>query len=312
VKQKLGRNDACWCDSGKKYKKCHMRADESQAGGTEVPAAPPPPKRRGRKTRNRRLVLDEAGREGMRKAGKFNAMALDFLRDYVKPGAVLEELDRLVREYTYDHGAIPACLGYKGYPKTICSSVNEVVCHGIPDGYVLQEGDIVNLDLTSIVDGYHGDQSETFLVGEVSDDARRLVQCTFDCLYAAIDAIKPFSQVVEIGQAIVPLAHAQGFSVVEAFQGHGIGKVFHQEPGVPHYPDHHAGRFVLEPGICFTIEPMINLGKKGCVIDAEDGWTARTVDGKLSAQFEHTLLMTETGVEILTQTERGPRPGHRF
>lgn len=308
--QKIGRNDACWCASGKKYKKCHMQADQAKAGGKAAPV--PPPRRKSRRPRNQRLILDEEQREGMRRAGRFNAQALDFLRDYVKPGAVLEELDRLVREYTYDNGGVPACLGYKGYPKTICASVNEVVCHGIPDGYVLQEGDIVNLDLTSIVDGWHGDQSETFLIGEVSDDARRLVQCTFECLYKAIDAIGPGSRVVEIGQAIVPHAHANGFSVVEDFQGHGIGKVFHQEPGIPHYPEHRGGEFVLEPGMCFTIEPMINQGKKGCVIDKSDGWTARTVDNKLSAQFEHTLLMTETGVEILTTTERGPQPGHRF
>lgn len=304
----IGRNAPCPCGSGKKYKKCHMATDG------DSPAGVAPPKERPRRSRrpSRKLLLDSAERDGMRAAGKFNAQLLDALRPHIVPGAVLEDLDRFVFEYTRDHGHIPACLGYKGYPKTICASVNEVVCHGIPDEYVLKEGDIVNMDLTTIVEGWHGDQSETFLIGEVTDEARRVVQCAFDCLYLGINAIGPGSRVMDIGFAIQEHAHAQGFSVVEAFQGHGIGRKFHQEPGVSHYPDPHAGDYLLEPGLCFTIEPMINVGKKGAPIDRRDGWTARTQDGKLSAQFEHTLLMTEKGVEILTLTELGPRPGHKF
>jgi methionyl aminopeptidase len=306
--EKLGRNDPCHCGNGKKYKKCHMAADANEAP-SEVPA---PSRTKGRSKRQKRLFLDEAGRNGMRAAGAFNAQLMDFIRDDVKVGARLGELDDTVREYTLKHGHIPACLGYKGYPKSLCASVNEVVCHGIPGDYVLKDGDIVNIDLTSIVGGYHGDQSETFLIGDVSDEARRVVQCAFDCLYLGIDALSPGSQVIEIGFAIHEHAHALNFSVVEAFQGHGIGKTFHQEPGISHYPDPVGGQFVLDPGVCFTIEPMINVGVKGCKIDRKDGWTARTRDGKLSAQFEHTLLMTETGVEILTTTERGPKPGFKF
>lgn len=309
----LGRNDKCWCGSGQKYKKCHMGADaEGGQSQPSQPVLPPMQALRKKLRRKKHLYLGSAERDGMRAAGRFNAQLLDAVRGEIKPGLVLEDLDTMVREYTQDHGHIPACLGYKGYPKSLCASVNEVVCHGIPDGTVLADGDIVNIDLTTIVDGWHGDQSETFLVGDVSDEARAVVQCAFDCLYLGIEALSPGSKVIEIGRAIERHAHSLGFSVVEQFQGHGIGKKFHQEPGVSHYPDHVGGSFVLEPGVCFTIEPMINVGHKGCRIDRKDGWTARTVDGKLSAQFEHTLLMTESGVEILTKTEHGPQPGFTF
>lgn len=257
-----------------------------------------------------RLLLNEDERNGMRAAGKFNAQLLDALRPKVIAGAVLEDLDRFVFEYTCDHGHTPACVGYRGYPKSICTSVNDVICHGIPDDYVLREGDIANFDLTTIVEGWHGDQSETFLIGEVSDEARRVSQCAFDCLYLGIDSVQPGSNTIDIGRTIQKYAHAQGFSVVETFQGHGIGRVFHQEPSILHYPDMRSS-YLIEPGLCFTIEPMINVGEKGCLIEG-DGWTARTVDGKLSAQFEHTLLMTEEGVEILTMTKNGPRRNTNF
>jgi len=308
---KLGRNDPCWCGSGQKYKKCHLKTDD-QGGRAHVQEQAMERARRRRRRKVRKLILDEAERDAMRAAGRFNAQLFDELRAWAEPGVVLEEVDRFVETYTRDHGHVPAPLNYKGFPKSFCTSVNEVVCHGIPDGYVLKEGDIVNYDITSIVDGWHGDQSETFLIGEVSHEARAVTQCAFDCLWAGIEAIEPFGRVRDIGKAIVERAHHEGFSVVRDFQGHGVGRVFHQEPGIPHYPESHYGRFVIEPGMCFTIEPMINVGKPGCVIDKRDGWTARTVDGKLSAQFEHTLLMTEHGVEVLTMTERGPRPGHRY
>ena len=248
----------------------------------------------------------------MRAAGAWNAHLLDQVRARIGPGVVLSELDDFVRTYTYDHGHIPACLGYRGFPKSSCMSVNEVVCHGIPDAYALTDGDIVNVDLTTIVEGWYGDQSETFLIGEVSPAACGVVQCAFDALYAAIDAIGPGSRIEEIGRAIVKLAHGRGYSVVEMFQGHGIGRRFHTDPGIPHYPERQWGQVVLEPGMCFTIEPMINVGAKEAWIDSKDKWTARTTDGSLSAQFEHTLLMTSAGVEILTQTAQGPRVGHSF
>jgi methionyl aminopeptidase len=307
VKTKVKRNEPCPCGSGKKSKKC--------CRGLTKPSTKLVPKkarRAGRGSRRSAPRLNAEERDGMRAAGKFNAHLLDRVREKIAPGVRLADLDDFVREYTQDHGHIPACLGYKGFPKSSCMSVNEVVCHGIPGDYELRDGDIVNVDLTTIVNTWFGDQSETFLIGDVSDEARGVTQCAFDCLYAGIDALVPGGTVMDIGRAIQKLAHGRGYSVVEKFQGHGIGQTFHSEPGVPHYPEPSLGRFVIEPGMCFTIEPMINVGVKGCRVDKRDGWTARTSDGKLSAQFEHTLLMTEEGVEILTPTENGPRPGHTF
>lgn len=249
----------------------------------------------------------------MRRAGRFNAQLLDYLRPHVKAGTTTLELDRLAYEYTRDHGHTPACLGYKGYPNTICTSVNEVVCHGIPNRTPLREGDIVNVDITTIVDGWHGDSSETFLIEPVSTDARNLVQVAFDSMYAGIDAIQPFGKLVEIGRAIEKYARQRGYSVVQEYQGHGLGREFHQEPGVPHFvPKLNPSPVVLEPGMCFTVEPMINVGTWRTMLDKHDKWTVRTMDLSLSAQFEHTVLVTESGAEILTQTENGPRPGHKF
>ena len=266
--------------------------------------------------RRRRLKLNETEREQMRAACAFNAELLDVVRPHVKPGVTTGEIDRVVHEYTLDHGHIPACLGYPGefnaYPKSCCTSINEVICHGIPGDETLKEGDIVNVDLTTIVDGWHGDQSETFLIGEVSDEAKAVTQCAFDCLYLAIDAIEPGSAISEIGKAIVAEASKYGFGVVEKYVGHGIGQKFHQLPNIPHVPNRESKRQRLEPGLCFTIEPMINVGTASSELDKKDGWTVRTADGKLSAQFEHTILMTEEGPEPMTITKNGPRPGHRF
>ncbi len=260
----------------------------------------------------RNLLLNPQQRDQMRAAAQFNSQLMDAVRPHVVPGVTTDEIDRLVHDYTLDHGHTPACLGYKGYPKTICTSVNEVICHGIPNDRPLQDGDIVNVDLTTIVDGWHGDQSETFLIGEVSDEARRLVQVTFDSLYAAINALRPGSKVIEIGRAIAKVVRPEGYTIVRDYQGHGIGQAFHQDPGIPHFPTPGARFETLRPGVCFTIEPMINQGKVDTVLDKSDGWTVRTKDGKLSAQFEHTILMTEQGPEILTSTKEGPQEGHRF
>ena len=259
------------------------------------------------------LLLDEADRDGMRAAGRFNAQLMDQIRALIEPGVTTGSIDRFVHDYTVDHGHIPATLGYEGhfgpFPKSCCASVNDVVCHGIPGDYVLQDGDIVNFDLTSIVDGWHGDSSEMFLIGEVSDEARRLVECTVACLYAGIKAAVPNGRIGAIGEVITPLAAAEGFSVVRAFQGHGIGRRFHTDPGIPHFQGHHWSEHRLPPGTCFTIEPMLNVGTYNCDLDVfGDCWTVRTRDRKLSAQFEHTLLMTEDGPEILTLTQQGPQP----
>jgi len=262
-------------------------------------------------------IYNERQRAKLREAGRFNAQLLDHLRPHVQAGISTGELDRMAAEYTRGHGYKSACLGYKGrsptpYPKSICTSLNDVVCHGIPGDYVLKEGDIVNVDTTSIVDGWHGDSSETFLIGEVSSDARRLVQATFDAMWRGIRVIKPYSSVIEIGYAIARLAQERGLSVVEEYQGHGVGRRFHQPPGVPHYPMTESSRDVLVPGMCFTIEPMLNLGTKETSAPQPDGWTVTTADNSLSAQFEHTILMTEDGPEVLTLTQHGPQEGHRF
>jgi methionyl aminopeptidase len=253
----------------------------------------------------------------MRSAGRFNAQLMDFIRPYVREGISTGEIDRLVDEYTRDHGHTPACLGYEGesrpFPRSCCTSVNDVICHGIPGPYVLSPGDIVNLDLTTIVDGWHGDQSETFLIGEVEPSVKAVVQCAFDSLHLAVDALKPNCPVSLIGETIVAFVRKQyGFGVVDKYVGHGIGTKFHQRPNIPHVPTRQARFDLIVPGLCFTIEPMINQGTVHSYCDARDGWTVRTRDGKPSAQFEHTILMTETGPEILTLTQFGPQKGHRF
>ncbi len=260
----------------------------------------------------RKLILDQSERDAMRAAGRFNAQLMDYIRPYVRAGTSTAQIDELVADYTRRHGHQSACLRYQGFPKSCCISVNEVVCHGIPSDYVLQPGDIVNIDVTTVVNQWHGDQSETFIIGTPSAEALQVTQCAFDCLYLAIDALRPGCRVAEIGLAIVREAHARGLSVVREYVGHGIGKRFHQDPSIPHYPSRQSYIDRLLPGMCFTIEPMINAGTRHTVIDKADGWTVRTKDGKPSAQFEHTVLMTETGPEILTLTRDGPQRGHVF
>lgn len=266
-----------------------------------------------KKAKAKAPIYDEQEREGLRQAGRFNAQLMDFIRPHVKAGVTTLELDRLAYEYTMDHGHTPACLGYKGYPNTICTSVNEVVCHGIPNERALREGDIVNVDMTTIVDGWHGDSSETFLIEPVAEEARKLVQAAFDAMHIGIDAIRPFGKLTEIGRAIERFARLRGYSVVQEYQGHGLGREFHQEPGVPHYvPRLNPSNVILEPGMCFTVEPMINTGTWRTMLDKHDKWTVRTMDLSLSAQFEHTVLVTDTGADLLTVTENGPKPGHKF
>jgi methionyl aminopeptidase len=241
---------------------------------------------------------------------------MDVVRAFIAPGVTTGQIDQLVETYTRDHGHTPSQKGYPGqkgpFPNSCCTSVNDVICHGIPGDYVLKEGDIINVDLTSLVNGWHGDSSETFILGEPRELARRVTQCAFDCLWLAIENIKPNSRVSEIGEPIVRHARKHGFSVVEEYVGHGLGRQFHQPPTVPHAPTPESRRVRLEPGLCFTIEPMINTGTKDSVQSKRDGWTVRTKDGGLSAQFEHTILMTESGPEPMTLTKNGPQRGHKF
>jgi methionyl aminopeptidase len=245
-------------------------------------------------------LLSKREIEQMRKAGALAAQLLEYLEPFVQPGVSTEKLNDLAEEWTQKHGAVSAPLGYHGFPKSICTSINHVVCHGIPhEKQILKEGDIINIDVTPILDGYYGDTSKTYCVGEVSPVAKKLVEVTEKCLYLAIAEVKPGNRIGDIGAAIQEYAEAAGFSVVRDFVGHGIGKIFHTAPQVPHYGTRGKGK-KLRPGMVFTIEPMINEGGWETKI-LEDGWTAITIDGKLSAQFEHTLAVTETGVEILTK-----------
>lgn len=237
--------------------------------------------------------------EKMRQAGQLAAALLDHLAPMVEPGITTLELNDEAEKWTKAHGAISAPLGYNGFPKSICTSINEVICHGIPHRKrILQEGDIINIDVTPIVDGYHGDCSRTFFVGTPSPVAQKLVQVTEECLQLGIEAVKPGGKIGDIGYAIQAHAEAQGFSVVRDFVGHGISKIFHTAPQIPHYGKAGKGKR-LRPGMVFTIEPMINEGTWEAVL-LDDGWTAITKDGKLSAQFEHTIAVTEDGVQILT------------
>lgn len=249
---------------------------------------------------------------GMMKAGQLVAEALDLLVDEVKPGVTTEALDKLVFDFAMDHGALPAPLNYRGFPKSICTSLNHVVCHGIPGPRALKEGDILNIDVTFIVDGWHGDSSRMYAVGKIARAAERLLDVTYNALMRGVGAVKPGATTGDIGAAIQTYAEAERCSVVRDFCGHGLGRVFHDRPNILHYGEPGEG-IQLKPGMLFTIEPMINLGKSPVKI-LSDGWTAVTRDRSLSAQFEHTVGVTETGCEVFTLSPKGldrpPLPKH--
>ncbi len=245
-------------------------------------------------------LKSDAEIDQMRPAGELAGELLDMLEAHVKPGVTTLELNDICQAYTTKKGAISAPLNYRGFPKSICTSVNDVVCHGIPSSKTrLKEGDIINIDVTPILNGYHGDSSRTFLVGHVSEKTRKLVEVTEECLRRGIEAVKEGARVGDIGHAIQTYAEGKGYSVVRDFVGHGIGKVFHEDPQIYHYGEKGKGQR-LEPGMVFTIEPMINEGTWRTKV-LKDGWTALTLDGSLSAQFEHTLaIRSDWTVEILT------------
>jgi methionyl aminopeptidase len=242
----------------------------------------------------------------MRKAGKLASECLRTMGALVKEGVKPSEIDRACREWTKAKGAIPAPLNYKGFPASLCVSVNDVVCHGIPGDRPFRKGDIVNLDVTPILDGYHGDTNATFVVGDVPDSVRQFVSTAWRAMWAGIQQVKPGNTVGDIGNAIETLVRKHGYSVVLEYCGHGIGRIFHEDPVILHVGRPKAG-VPLKPGMTFTIEPMINMGAPQTKLD-NDGWTARTADGSLSAQFEHTVLVTPSGVEVLTlgDGERAP------
>ncbi len=244
--------------------------------------------------------------EGMRKAGRLGAETLDFITPHVKPGVTTEELDRLCHEFTVSHDAVPAPLGYRGFPKSICTSVNHVVCHGIPGAKRLSDGDILNIDVTVILDGWHGDTSRMFFLGDAGDisvKARRLVDVTFEALWRGIKVVRPGATVGDIGHAIQDFVEPQRFSVVRDFCGHGLGRVFHEAPNIMHFGQPGTGE-VLKEGMFFTIEPMINAGAFPVKV-LDDAWTAVTRDRSLSAQFEHSLGVTADGYEVFTLSPAG-------
>jgi methionyl aminopeptidase len=248
-------------------------------------------------------VHGPGGFEGMRKAGRLAGACLDMLTEHVKPGVVTDDLDRLAREFILDHGALPACLYYRGYAKTLCISPNHVVCHGIPGPRTLRDGEIANIDVTVIVDGWHGDTSRMYLLGDVAPRARRLVEVTYEGFERGLAAVKPGAHFGDIGHAIQSYVESQRCSVVRDFCGHGVGQVFHDAPNVLHFGRKGEGAR-LEPGMIFTIEPMVNLGKHQVKLLA-DGWTAVTRDKSLSAQCEHSIGVTETGAEVFTASPKG-------
>ncbi|MBL0928719.1 MAG: type I methionyl aminopeptidase [Alphaproteobacteria bacterium] len=251
------------------------------------------------------------GFAGMRAAGKLAAETLDYIGPLVKIGVTTGEIDRLCHEFIVKHGARAAPLGYKGYPKSVCTSVNHVVCHGIPGDKQLEDGDIINIDVTVILDGWYGDTSRMFLLGDVGVRAKKLVDTTYEAMMAGIEVVRPGATLGDIGAAIQRVAEGQRFSVVRDFCGHGLGRVFHDSPSVLHYGKAGTG-MRLQPGMFFTIEPMINAGDWRVKV-LSDGWTAVTKDRSLSAQFEHSIAVTETGYEIFTLSPAGlHRPPYSF
>ncbi|MBC7135584.1 MAG: type I methionyl aminopeptidase [Oceanibaculum nanhaiense] len=241
--------------------------------------------------------------DGMRRAGRLAAETLDFITPHVQPGVTTGELDRLCHDYIVEHGAVPAPLGYRGFPKSICTSVNHVVCHGIPGDKKLVEGDILNIDVTVILDGWHGDTSRMFGVGKIGVKGQKLIDVTYEAMMLGIQAVKPGATLGDIGHAIQTHAEGQRFSVVRDFCGDGLGKVFHDAPSILHYGKPGKG-IALRPGMFFTVKPMINAGRYDVKVLADD-WTAVTKDRSLSAQFEHSIAVTEDGFEIFTASPKG-------
>lgn len=285
-----GRNEPCWCGSGKKYKKCHAAIDERlqecYLNGQEVIY--------------RHLLKTPEDIEGIKRSAAINVDVLDMVAERIAPGVTTAEVDQWIYDYTVEHGGIPADLNYEGFPKSVCTSINDVVCHGIPsERDVLREGDIVNVDCSTILDGYFSDSSRMFCIGEVSPERKKLVDVTRESIQRGLAQVKPWNTLGDMAHAVQTYVEENGFNVVREFGGHGIGKEFHEDPFVSHVGEPGEG-VVLAPGMCFTIEPMVNAG--GADIDMNDpnGWTVRTADGSDSAQWEVQLVVTDTGYELLS------------
>jgi methionyl aminopeptidase len=287
--QKVGRNDLCPCGSGLKYKKCCL-------GKKEITL--PNNMKELYYKKHRIRLKGPSDVEGIRRAGFVALATLDLVETKIKPGMTTDEINTMVHEFTVRSGATSAPLNYRGFPKSVCVSINEVICHGIPGDRVLRDGDIANVDVTPILKGYYADASKTFFVGTPGPDAKKIVTVARESLRVGMEQVRPGNTVGDIGWAIQRYAEGEGCSVVREFVGHGVGFEFHEPPQVPHYGQNWEG-ISLVPGMVFTIEPMINLGKKELRI-LDDNWTAVTADGSLSAQFEQTVLVKEDGFESLT------------
>ena len=297
--KKMGRNDPCWCGSGKKYKHCHMEFDEKidhfRREGKEVPT--------------RAMIKTPEQIEGIRESSKINIAVLDLISEKIHAGMTTEEIDKLVYDETTRLGGIPAPLNYEGFPKSVCTSINNQVCHGIPsEKIIIHDGDIINVDVSTIYNGYFSDSSRMFCIGNVSEEAKRLVQVTKECVELGLEQVKPWNCLGDIAKAVSDHAHSNGYSVVREIGGHGVGIEFHEDPWVGYVVKPGTNQMLppgtnelLAPGMVFTIEPMVNQGSHHVEMD-EDGqdWIIVTSDGKLSAQWEITVLVTEDGHEVLT------------
>ncbi len=288
--EKIDRNAPCWCGSGRKYKQCHMAFDDRirkfEMRGIEVP--------------KKRFIKTPKDIEGIKASAKINMACLDAVGEVIAAGMSTEEINQIVHRVTTEAGAIPAPLNYEGFPKSVCTSINEEVCHGIPDKkIILKDGDIINVDCSTIYNGYFSDSSRMFLIGNVSPEKKRLVEVAKECMEVGIRAVKPWARLGDMGNAVHQHALENGCTVVREIGGHGCGIEFHEDPWVSYVSRPGTG-MVMVPGMTFTIEPMVNLGKADIYEDADNGWTIRTMDGKPSAQWEVQLLVTETGTELLS------------
>lgn len=288
--KKLGRNDPCWCRSGRKYKACHMAFDEKiQQYALEGHMVP-----------DHDMIKTKEQIEGIKESSKINIAVLDYVAEHIHIGMSTEEINRLVEEKTAEMGGIPAPLDYDGFPKSVCTSVNEQVCHGIPsEKDILKDGDIVNVDVSTIYKGYFSDSSRTFMLGNVPDKTKKLVETAHKCIEIGLEQVKPWNFLGDMAQAINDFAQANGYSIVREIGGHGVGLEFHEEPFVS-YVTKKGTEMLMVPGMVFTIEPMVNMGKADIYMDDDNGWTVYTDDGLPSAQWEVTVAVTEDGYEVLT------------
>lgn len=290
MSKKIGRNDPCWCKSGRKYKACHQAFDERieriRQAGHIVP--------------DHDIIKTKDQIEKIRESAKINIAVLDYVSEHIRAGMSTEEIDRMVYEKTIRMGGYPAPLNYQGFPKSSCTSVNDQVCHGIPsEKDILKEGDIVNIDISTRLDGYYSDSSRMFCIGEVSPEKKKLVEVAHECIDVGLQEVKPWGFLGDMGQAIHDYAFAHGYTVVREIGGHGVGLEFHEDPWVS-YNSKRGTEMLMVPGMIFTIEPMINMGRVEIYIDDKNGWTAYTEDGKPSAQWEVQVLVTDDGYEIIS------------